>query len=263
MLGLEVLSHISVERDPAARRVVEAHFPEVVHVEDVALVDESMVVEWSLRFSQASVVLLGSGPPCQGVSGLNAGRKGALRDARSNLFVHVDRITQLVRKSFVWAQVHSLMESVASMDAKDKDHMSNSFGSEPWRIDAAYLTWCARPRYYWVTWELQPPEGSCDGRSIKLEASQDLEDVCKPGWTKVDPEHPFPTFTTSRPRSSPGYKPAGVHQCTGPELKRWEADGFRYPPYQHRGQHGMINRRNEVRLPDIEEKEYMMGFPIH
>ena len=65
LLGVEVLGHISVEQDAQARRVVEAHFPEVVHVEDVNLVDEDLVHQWAGLFSQAGG---GSGrrPPLPG-----------------------------------------------------------------------------------------------------------------------------------------------------------------------------------------------------
>eukprot|EP00435_Cladocopium_sp_Y103_P033945 s3415_g8.t1 len=218
LLGLHVLGHVSVEKDGHARRVVESHFPEVQHVNDVELVDEAMVREWARAYSQASVVLLGAGPPCQGVSGLNSERKGALRDQRSKLFVHVPRIEGLVRKFFSWCQTHTLMESVASMDKEDRDHMSQAFGAEPWKCDAGTMTWCHRPRLYWLTWELTPMAGAyldleaCP-REVGLYAQQDLETVCKEGWLKVDPSRAFPTFTTSRPRDHPGRKPAGLNQC--------------------------------------------------
>ena len=45
------------------------------------------------------------GPPCQGVS-------------RSSLFPHVQRVRGLCRQKVPWAQVHHLMESVASMDPR-------------------------------------------------------------------------------------------------------------------------------------------------
>lgn len=58
--------------------------PSLERVEDVTL-DE--VRKWACGCSQVSLVLLGAGPPCQGVSGLNADRKGALKDHRSCLSV--------------------------------------------------------------------------------------------------------------------------------------------------------------------------------
>jgi len=268
LLGLEVIGHISVEQNRQAQRVTEAHFPEVLHVDDVRQVTAREVESWALRYSQAAVVLVGAGPPCQGVSGLNCDRKGALRDERSALFTHVERIRGLVRRFFPWAQVHAIMESVASMDKADRDVMSSSFGDEPWGCDAGQMTWCSRPRLYWVTWDLLVQEGVTfipgDGvspRRVELTAWQDLDEVCKEGWTKVEPHRPFPTFTTSRPRSAPGRKPAGVAQCTSEELDRWESDSFRFPPYQYCGRNCLINQQQQLRVPDIEEREVMMGFP--
>ena len=91
-LGWNIIGHITVEKDDAAARVVESRFPNTIRVHDVTEISEEMVSSWALKFSQAALVLIGAGPPCQGVSGLNAARKGALRDARSNLFVHVSRV---------------------------------------------------------------------------------------------------------------------------------------------------------------------------
>ena len=153
-LGVMSIGHISVECSKSARRVVESFFPEVIAVSDVSEVDEEMVKSWACKFTQASVVLLGAGPPCQGVSGLNSQRKGATRDRRSSLYFHLLRIRILVIKYFPWAQVHSLMESVASMDGSDRAIMSESEGSLPWQVDAVGVSLARRPRLYWLTWEV-------------------------------------------------------------------------------------------------------------
>ena len=158
------MGHISVESNAAASRVVESHFPGVEVVTDVKLVDDAMVHRFAGQFSQVSLVLVGAGPPCQGVSGLNADRRGALRDERSSLFSHVRRIRSLFEVHFPWCQVHSLMESVASMDDLDRDIMSADFGSTPWWCDAGQLTWCSRPRLYWVTWELLSQAGASSSK---------------------------------------------------------------------------------------------------
>ena len=218
LLGLEVMGHVSIEKEKLAQRVVSSHFPETWHFDDVTLVDEEVVNQWAREFSQAALVILGAGPPCQGVSGLNAGRKGALRDERSCLFSHVKRIWKLAKKSFPWCQVHCFMESVASMDEHDRRIMSQDFGEDPWKCDAGSMTWTSRPRLYWLSWELLAQEGvqfvagsDVTPREVVLTAFQDLEQVCQEGWIKVDPSRPFPTFTTSRPRPRPGHKPAGLH----------------------------------------------------
>ena len=119
-----------------------------------------------------------------------------------------------------------------------------------------------------MSWSLAEQEGaslttpsSVAPGVIRLVAEQDLEEVCSPGWIKLEPVS-FPTFTTSRPRDNPGYKPAGLAQCDSATVARWTQDNYRYPPYQYKAQHCLINRSNQVRMPCIEEKEYMMGFPI-
>ncbi len=268
LLEVDVIGHISVEVDPYATRVVESQFPETEKVSDVSLVDYEMVHRWSGRYSQASLVLLGAGPPCQGVSGLNADRKGALRDHRSSLFVHVKRIEGLFKRAFPWAPVHSLMESVASMDEEDRQVMSDHFEDVPWKCDAKYMLWCCRPRLYWITWSLSEGEGvefdlESVPRELKLHARQAIEEICKEGWMKADPVTSFPTFTTSRPRRSAGHRPAGINQCSIQELERWSSDAYRFPPYQYRNCHCLINRAGDLRLPSVEERESIMGFPVN
>lgn len=265
-IGWNVAGHISVEKSPEAARVVESQFPGTILVSDVEAVDLKMVRTWAQKFSQVSLVVVGGGPPCQGVSGLNAARKGALRDERSCLFFHVDRIRGLIRRCFPWAQVQGLMENVASMDASDEEVMSTSFGTTPWYIDAAGLSLAHRPRLYWVDWELvQAPGVSFDktpkGRpAVHLKGEVDVARYLTPGWTRAD-TGPLPTFTTSRPRDSPGYKPAGIQQCTPEDLERWKKDSYRFPPYQYQQKHCLTNRKKAMRVPNIEEREVIMGFP--
>ena len=268
-MGVQVLGHVSVEQNPAAQRVVESHYPGTVTVPDVAMIDEDMVRKWGTMFSQACLVILGAGPPCQGVSGLNADRKGAVRDARSSLFTHVHRVRALLRKVSVWCPVHTLMESVRSMDEVDRRTMSEGFGGEPISCDAGEMTWCHRPRLYWLTWEICPMDGAAfrdevgGVQTLSLQAEQDLSQVTRAGWLKMDPTSSFPTFTTSRPRASPGRHPAGIKQCTPEEAGRWQSDQHRFPPYQYRRDHCLVNKKNELRLPDVAERELMLGFPLH
>ena len=265
-VGWNVVGHISVEKSKEAARVVEHHFPGTLLVEKVEEVNLEMVKQWSQKFTQVSLVVLGAGPPCQGVSGLNASRKGALRDERSSLFSHVARIRSLVRQCFPWAQVQGVMENVASMDSQDEAVMSDSYGTTPWYIDASGVSLAHRPRLYWVDWELYPAPGvqfhtTPTGRSaISLQGQMVAERYLTPGWKKVD-ESPFPTFTTSRPRATPGYKPAGIQQCSQEELDRWRQDEHRFPPYQYQTKHCLVNKRGLKRVPNIQEREVIMGFP--
>ena len=64
------------------------------------------------------------------------------------------------------------------MDEVDKDIMSQSFGDWPWSCDAGTLTWCNRPRLYWVTWELNVSDEGVEayGRELSLFGDQPWED---------------------------------------------------------------------------------------
>ena len=217
VLGWHVQGHISVEISPQAQRVVESRFPNTVLIKDVREVTLETVQDWARKFSQVGLVLMGSGPPCQGVSGLNADRKGALRDARSNLFVHVSRIRDLVKSCFPWAQVRSIMESVASMDWQDEQVMSNDFGCNPWQIDAQGVSLARRPRLYWCDWELREAEGAI------------IEDNV--GWRKQI------------------------------ALTAQLEDRKFLLPYQYRSCFCLVHKDGDLRVPSIEEREVIMGFP--
>ena len=97
------------------------------HVASVQAVTPDEVMAWACEYTTVGVVLIGTGPPCQGVSGLNADRKGSQRDARSSLYKEIPRVEQLVRDCFPWAQVHLFVESVDSMDASDRAAMSSDW----------------------------------------------------------------------------------------------------------------------------------------
>lgn len=271
-LGVMSAGHVSVECSSSARRIVESYFPEVITVTDVADVSEEMVKGWACRFTQVALVLIGAGPPCQGVSGLNSERKGATRDRRSSLYYHLPRVRKLVIRHFPWAQVHSLMESVASMDACDRAIMSESEGSLPWRIDSAGVSLARRPRLYWISWEVDEDEGVDitppldkstweDFGSIDLTGTVPQKRFLSPGWQKVSTE-PFPTFTTSRPREYRGPRPAGLDKCSPEEVSRWEEDLHRFPPYQYRSCFCLTDGKGHIRYPNVAERELIMGFPL-
>lgn len=163
----------------------------------------------ALKYSNVGLIVVGAGPPCQGVSGLNADKKGALRDKRSCLFQEVPRITDLFRTHFPWSQVHELVENVASMSGIDRSHMSKRFDRLPFRIDAKGISLCSRPRLYWVSWELHDEEGAKvtapdmsqweNHGQVLLSAVVESKHYLHPGWSLRD-QACLPTFTMSRPR---------------------------------------------------------------
>ena len=258
-LGVAFAGHLSVEKEGTGRLVVEVFFPDPIFHDDVRTVDEELVRSLALRFPSVSLVLLGAGPPCQGVSGLNASKKGALRDERSCLYQEVPRIRDLFRLAFAWAQVRLLMESVASM-------------SQPFRIDSAGISLCHRPRLYWMDWDLcqgegvtiSTPEQGNEWRgcgTVELSASVKEEAFLEQGWS-VTEGFRLNTFTTSRPRDQPGYWTAGLDRCAAHERKRWEEDQYRFPPYQYRDHNLLWTRKGAARRPNVREREAIMCIPV-
>lgn len=270
LLQVQVAGHISVECNPYANRVLESAFPGSRVIEKVEDVTTEEVREWACEYSSVGVVLVGAGPPCQGVSGLNADRKGSQRDARSALYKEVPRIVDLITKAMPWAQVHSFIESVASMDVVDRSAMSSDFGLTPNRVDAAGISLARRPRLYWLTWEISPEDGlelsEVEGagweaiRSIHLSADVNQKEFLEPGWY-LPPGNRLATFTTSRPSEKPGRRPAGVHSCDDKTLQRWRDDQHRYPPYQYKEEFALHHPSGAVRVATIVEREVILGFP--
>ena len=111
---------------------------------------------------------------------------------RSNLFIHVKRVYLLAKEKFPWAQVHVLMESVASMDETDRCIMSEHMGFCPYLVDAEGISICRRPRLYWVSWELRPAPGITfvehhspgwgSFTEVKLTHNIEVEDFLREGW---------------------------------------------------------------------------------
>eukprot|EP00435_Cladocopium_sp_Y103_P013778 s336_g3.t1 len=270
-LGVPVAGHVSIEQSPEARRVVESFFPDTIFVEDVVGVDLAMVKQWALRYPNVGLVLVGAGPPCQGVSGLNADRRGALKDYRSCLFQHVPQIVELCKLAFPWAQVHDLVENVASMDYQDCETMSSAFGKWPWFIEASGISLAHRPRLYWVSWELVAGPGArilpgTDGRlplegEVQLQADILPEDFLTPGC-HLWPGKKLPTFTTARPSSAPMRRPAGLKDCQNHERERWQQHDHRFPPYQYKDVNCVHSNTDAPRPPNVAEREAILGFPL-
>ena len=129
--------HIPIENDEAARRLVESNFPGVVQAARVEEVSLEMCKEWSRQSPSCSLVIVGAGPPCQGVSRLNFDRRGAKEDPRSNLHQYVQPIVKMLKEAFHWCEVKFLQESVASMDCEDKVVYTRAADVIPYQICAS------------------------------------------------------------------------------------------------------------------------------
>ena len=271
-IGVEISGYISVESCPSARRVVESTFPSTVSLSDVREISEETVQGWAAKFPKVKGVILGGGPPCQGVSTLNASRRGALADPRSSLHQHYVRVRAILEKTFSWCPVHFLMESVSSMDARDRETYTRAVGILPFEVDSRGISLCRRPRLWWFNWSLSKREGleivnpssshAQDYGEIHLNAVTHEGDFLKPGWSRVTPDRPFSTFTTAQASAKPRFAPAGLSKASAADRVAWEKDRRRFPPFQYAKTNGVMHRKRGWRMLSIEEKEAIMGFPM-
>ena len=96
---------------------------------------------------------------------------------------------------------------------------------------------------------------------VELKAEVKAESFLESGWF-VTEGFKLPTFTTSRPRDQPGFRPAGLDPCVPHERQRWEEDQFRFPPYQYRDHNLLWTKKGAVRRPNVQEREAMMCIPV-
>ena len=270
ILELPLVGHVSVECNEMAKRVVESLFPGCKHLDKVQDVTAKEVAAWACEFSSVGLILIGAGPPCQDVSRLNADRAGSQKGLRSSLYKEVPRIEQLCRTAFPWAQVHRILESVASMDSVDRAAMSADLEDIPLRVDSAGISLARRPRLYWCSWGLHPEPGLAMERKgegweeymeVTLETEVKEADYLEAGW-HLKPGCKLATFTTSRPSAKPGRRPAGLASCDEATLSRWREDEHRYPPYQYKADFCVHHPDGRVRPASISEREVVLGFPL-
>ena len=83
--------------------------------------------------------LVAGGPPCQGVSSLNATKKGAALDPRSCIHSKFKEVRGFCKRSFTWCPSYFRMESVASMSAEDRATYTQSAGVIPYKVDSRFF----------------------------------------------------------------------------------------------------------------------------
>ena len=267
VVGAQVAGYVSIEPDAAARRVVESAFGSTEFVDGVQDVTDDTVRRWACKFSRAGLILLAGGPPCQGISGLNA------QDAHARFHETCNRIRELLAKHFSWAKVHVMLDSVSSMPDEYRARMTKSIGLLPYQVDALGITPCRRARFFWFDWVVKAEVGvaiatptstsSWDYGKLDFHLDCPSDAFLSPGWKLAGgPEQKLPTFTTSQPKGKPDSKAAGIDSCNSRDLSYWESDRFRFPPYQYRYQHGVIHPKHGWRIANVNEREAMLGFPL-
>eukprot|EP00971_Amphidinium_carterae_P349822 6491246-Amphidinium_carterae.1 len=269
LLGVSPVAAVIVEPDSFARRVVHQHHNVWQQFSDVADLTDVIIQQWGSSYADvvdvALVVAGFAGFPCQELSSL----KGlAARGLSHSLFHQAVRVCQLLESAFP-NKVLRLFENVASMPAASRDEISLTLSMVPWRIDPHSISHCRRPRLYWLD-AVVPSAPDMHAHSETnvthvefLGARPSLAQMLAPGASVHPTFNGFATFTRPRPRTSAGPSPAGIARCSPRAKHMWEANMFRYQPYQYEQCFLVYDAQGFYRPPCATEREACLGFPVH
>ena len=269
ILGLQPYGGIAFDIYGPAERVTSRRWPYVKHYKDVNKIDDELCRSWAMEFCEVDEIHFWAGFPCTDLSSAKAYREG-LRGSASSLFFVIPKVLGKLRKAFGRRVViKKVIENVSSMDRQECNEISHHLGLQPYHLDQVDASPMRRPRLCWCSEELEDcMEGieviveGCWRRVIArasyVQKEQWLEEGCQ--WPGGEEGNVFPTAMKSIPRSRPPPKPAGLARCSEDCVGRWQADEFRYPPYQYGDQFVIWTAAGRWRLLKAEEKELLLGY---
>ena len=137
ILGLQPIRHIAIDIDKAAARNTKELYPDMIHFRDftVGSIDD---------LHQALFVLAMGGAPCQGLSRVNATRRG-FEDPRINLLFHMLRVFTAILKEK--HRLHYCSGNSASVSEADKAEFISYLRVMPLRIGSRGLCRSRRTRF--------------------------------------------------------------------------------------------------------------------
>lgn len=152
------------------------------------------------------------------------------------------------------------------MDRDAEREITEVLGVRPYRVDSVDSVPIHRPRFCWTNAELHPLE------DVWLEEKVYWTEVHLPhpypdtsqwlsegaSWPYADTNVVFPTSMKSIKRRHPPPRPAGYNRVDDNARWRWEADEFRFPPYQY-DEKFIIWVGDKWRLIDSSERELLHG----
>lgn len=265
---LKLLPYLVVvcECDPHCVAVLRKVLPGCIVWKDIKRVTRQDVRGIFDRCPSILGVIQGGGSPCQGLSKLSSGRKH-FSDERSALFYDLVRVNGYVKEEALSRKVwhFGFVENVIC-DPEDQEVFRVETGWEQWLLCSGGLSRVRRPRFFWVSEELdwediavvEPGQGY---RTAHITAPFEPEEAwVSPGWSWLGaPDTPFPTFTRSIPRVRPPKDPAGIHHTPDEAITRWREDDYRYPPYTYKLAH-CVSNGIYARVLGAGEREALMGF---
>eukprot|EP00438_Fugacium_kawagutii_P007786 Skav218545 [mRNA] locus=scaffold3191:195997:201855:+ [translate_table: standard] len=266
LCGVQPQVGISYEISKEANRVSSRRWPWVQQHGDVRSITIETIRDWRCKFPEVVELHLWCGFPCVDLSAVRYNRKN-LDGPGSGLFWEVVRVLGLLRQVYGFTfPVLYFCENVASMDREAEAEISRVLGTKPYRVDSAQAVPIHRPRFCWsnvAIHELQDVwlEESQHWTMVHLERSYpSLDQWLTPGavWEGSQYGAVLPTAMKAIKRLRPPPRPAGYDRVDHDSHLRWEADEFRFPPYQYDWRF-IVWTQNRWRLVDASERELLHG----
>ena len=266
LIGVIPKIAISYETNPDANRVTSRRWPAVQIYKDVKTLTIDVMREWRSLYPDLEEVHVWAGFPCSDLCSAKWGREN-LKGQASGLFFEVVRILKQLRQVFGFSFVIKYgAENVASMDREAEGEITSTLGVKPLRFDPWDAVPIHRPRFCWTNVELSPMEGADlqeKDRWIEVSlphAYPAVEQWLEEGawWPGGEEGHVLPTAMKAIKRARPPPKPAGLERVSFDSVQRWEADQYRFPPYQYSEQF-IIWVGDKWRLVSAEERELLHG----
>eukprot|EP00435_Cladocopium_sp_Y103_P015342 s342_g3.t1 len=266
LAGIMPLAGISYELSKEGNRVTSRRWPWVRIEKDVRSLDLDAIKSWRYLFPGIEQIHVWGGFPCVGLSAVRHGRLN-LDDPQSALFWELVRIIKSIRQVYGYSfPVKFAAENVSSMDVDAEQEISSTLGIKPWKLDSADAVTIHRPRFCWANVALQPMDGvQFVEKERWVEVRMDhqyprLDQWIEEGadWPGFHEGHILPTCMKSIPRKAPPVRPAGLDRVDNDGKLRWQADQFRFPPYQYSNRFIFwVNGR--WRLASSSERELLHG----
>eukprot|EP00438_Fugacium_kawagutii_P014167 Skav213280 [mRNA] locus=scaffold2944:203357:206395:+ [translate_table: standard] len=266
LCGVEVEGMISVDWSKSANRVCSRRWPQAEQYTDIRNINERDVRKWLYDYPHVREIHLWGGFPCVDVSAVRAFRKN-LQGKDSSLYKEILRVHQLIRQLFGHDfPIYLVIENVASMDREVVEQLNQIFGRIPYRVQSSDATPISRPRLCWTDADLSLLPGvRLKPCTLWVEVLAVCDYVDTAQWLREDSVWEgeaqgaiFPTCMKAVPRSHPPVRPAGLSRADADTISRWEADQFRYPPYQYKQEY-VIWTNQHWRLLDASERELLHG----
>ena len=269
ILGLRPKGLISFDTHSPANRITSRIWPHCEIFLDVRKFSRDFFRDLLVKYLGIAEIHLWAGFPCIDLSSANAKGQG-LDGPSSSLFYEILRIRNIIREEIPSSiKLKEVVENVASMAREQCDRISRLYGREPYFLECSDAVPMHRPRLCWTTESLQ---GIMDdvfiekqGPWLRVWAEAPYPEI--EGWISPEVDWPggregtiLPTSMKAIPRKRPPFKPAGIERCDADTLSRYEADEYRYPPYQYKDCFLFYTKQGSWRLISCEEKELLMGY---